>query len=192
LFTLAGFASDTAPPTDIRWTYSGTRPAHFPEQRVAWLGELLLRNYGNNLSERMYAEFRNENNKRITCDKCLLFFPNEPNEENPVPGTSIRREIIMNTVLPLTEAMRLTKHDNGNIRERIRNAFSEATLPQAYGMVRRFHAQHGMDKKDIRERNWLVAQGVLYILDHFCSQDLQSCCPVCLLAKEPKASKTSN
>lgn len=191
LFSLAGFSQGRASSREIRWTYSKTRPSHFPEKRVAWLGKLLMTNYRKNLMELLYARFRKEKEKRILFGDFIIFAEGETRESSGMPGMSLRREIILNTILPLIEAMRLRKHDNGDIGEKIRNSILTAKIPQTYGMVRRFHTHHGMNGQDARERNWLISQGVLYIHDHFCSQDLQSCCPVCLMAKAPVAPSPS-
>jgi hypothetical protein len=178
---LAGFGRNTEAANGINWTYSRTRPAHFPERRVQWLGNLLTRNFGKNISAILYEKYRQDDLRETM--KILFDSDAESFIKQLCPGPAIRREIVLNTVLPLIESMRLAKRGESELGHKIRREILRATLPQTYGVADRFHELHGIDKKDKRKKNWLTSQGVLYIRDHFCCQDLQSCCPVCMLSK---------
>jgi hypothetical protein len=101
-------------------------------------------------------------------------------EINP-PGTALQKEMFMNTILPLLESMRKEKGDKEPIYSMIRKMIENCTITQAYGTVKRFHDQHGIDTKDRRQRNWLISQGVLSIRDNYCSQGMQLNCPICLM-----------
>ena len=180
LNALAGFGGGNVMANGIRWTYSRTRPAHFPERRVEWLGHFLTRNFGENITMMLYEKLRQNDMPEILN---ILF---DKTGSGPAvklcQGPAIKREIIMNTVLPLLESMRLAKRGESEIGEKIRQEIMRTVLPRAYGVAERFHDIHGIEKKDKRRKNWLISQGVLYIKDHFCSQDLQACCPVCMMS----------
>ena len=172
---LAGFSPQSTDKNDIRWTYSRTRPAHFPERRVAWLGKLMTMYYRSSLADILYETCYQKgtiNDLYIT-----LFKLQDVNS----PGVGIQKEMLMNTVLSLMEAMRKDKGDKEPIYSTIRKEIENCIIPQAYGVVKRFHDQHGISEKDKRQRNWLISQGVLNIRDHYCLQGMQLSCPICLM-----------
>ena len=172
---LAGFSIRRADINDIRWTRSRTRPAHFPERRVAWLGKLMTMYYRSSLADILYESCYQK--KTINNLYVMLFKLHDVNS----PGATIQKEMLMNTVLTIMAAMRREKGDKEPIYSTIRKEIENCTIPQAYGTVKRFHNQHGISQKDKRQRNWLLSQGVLNIRDLYCSQGLQLSCPVCLM-----------
>lgn len=190
LWDLAGFDKTGRGP--IRWTHSATRPGHYPEKRMMWLSAILEKYYGIRISEKMYDLLKNTKTPKTLLDE---FFETdnksgtERTEDFRPPGSGIRQEMILNTVLPLMEAIRLEKKDPESTSIWLRDYLGKAAIPQSYGRVAKFHTEHGIPERDKRRRNWLASQGVLYVQDHFCSQELQYCCPVCALADG--SSKTS-
>jgi hypothetical protein len=182
LFDLAGFTKDSSSAPPIRWNYSGTRPAHYPERRIVWLSALLQKFYGIPAAETLYEML--DRDSRWDRIFYRFFYTNTPGEEKAYPpGPGIRKEIVLNTLLPLMEAVRLDKNEGSDKAAMIRRYMENATLPQAYGMAEKFHRRHGIPGNDRRSRNWLCAQGILFTRDHFCSQELIHCCPVCTLAR---------
>lgn len=183
---LAGFDMQERTADTIHWTYAGTRPCHYPEKRVLWLSAVLKKYYGREVSEQLYQATKNcsKINEALTD-----FFDVDDemkictSEGTAGPGPGIRKEMILNTILPLMEAMRLDKKEPESVCRKLQEYVNTATLPQSYGRVAKFHTEHGIAPKDKRRRNWLASQGVLYVQDHFCSQELQHCCPVCALAE---------
>ncbi len=175
---LAGFSLKDKEHIDIRWTRSRTRPAHFPEKRVAWLGKLMTVYYRTSLTDILYETFY----QKETIEN--LYFILFQLDEVVSPGIGIQREMLMNAVLTLMEAMRIDKGDKEPVFSTIRREIENCTMPHAYGAVRRFHEQHGISEKDKRQRNWLVSQGVLNIRDLYCSQGMQLNCPICLMDEE--------
>ena len=175
---LAGFSDGDGENNDIRWTRSRTRPAHFPEKRVAWLGKLMTTYYRTSLADILYETFYQ---KETTKN---LYFALFQLDGVVSPGVGIQKEMLMNTVLALMEAMRKDKRDKEPVYSTIKREIENCTIPQAYGAVMRFHEHHGISPRDKRQRNWLISQGVLNIRDHYCSQGLQLNCPICLMDEE--------
>ena len=172
---LAGFFPGESDKKDIRWTRSRTRPAHFPEKRVAWLGKLMTTYYRASLSDILYETFH----QKETINALYFTLFSLPGINSP--GTGLQKEILMNTVLPLMEAMRKDKKDKEPTYSLIRKEIENCTIKQVYGTVKRFHDQHGICEKDKRQNNWLISQGALNIRDHYCSQGMQLSCPICLM-----------
>ena len=198
LLQLAGFTKNGSGSQKIRWFYSGTRPAHFPDRRVAWLGGLLGKHYGKSISNILYRSI-SENASWHSVFNMFFDVPSIPywqrhyqqGNKTPktptlTPGLAIQQEIILNTIIPLMEAIRLKRKDKSGIKIAIREYISNAYIPHPYGIVQKFHQQHGISKHDARQKNWLASQGVLYIKDNFCTQELQSCCPICAMADRDK------
>lgn len=185
LTELAGFSTGGVDFHPIRWTYSRTRPKHFPECRVDWLGKLMTRYYGASVSGMIY-EICREYGNLLQVVNDLFAFPGAV-----APGPTLRLEMIMNTILPLMEAQRMENQDKGELKKMIRHHFESTKLSRQYGCVKRFHDHHGIEEHDVRRRNWLISQGVLNIQDHYCSQGMQLSCPICLMeeasVREPKA-----
>lgn len=177
----AGFGVDKNSAPGIRWTRARTRPAQFPERRIEWLTKLLQKYNGVEISEKLYKMLEKENNWKTVFSKFFRVSAEESAGRTYIgsPGAGMQKEIVLNTILPLMEAMRLQKKGGDRLKEKIYDNISRSCLPQSYGLVKKFHSRHGIDRKDRRSKNWLSAQGVLYIRDHYCSQDMQSCCPIC-------------
>ncbi|MEA2077103.1 MAG: DUF2851 family protein [Candidatus Marinimicrobia bacterium] len=172
---LAGFNGNENETDPIRWTRSRTRPAHFPQKRVSWLGKLMTLYYQASLSGILYDTCCNKQNfQEVVSDIFTL-------PEATTPGPGLQKEMLLNTVLPLLEAMRKEKGNNPTLQKTIIRIIEESNLPNAYGAVMRFHDKHGIAEKDKLQKNWLISQGVLNIRDHYCSQGSQLSCPVCLL-----------
>lgn len=172
---LAGFSSRYPDQRMIRWTHSRTRPAHFPEKRVLWLGKLMTTYYHASLADILYDVCYCKG----TFDAMRSSLFDLP--ELKPPGTVLQKEMFMNTVLPLLESMRKEKKDKEPVYSLIKKKIEDCTITQAYGMVKRFHDQHGIDAKDGRQKSWLISQGVLNIHDNYCSQGMQLNCPICLM-----------
>ncbi|MFA6617468.1 MAG: DUF2851 family protein [Candidatus Neomarinimicrobiota bacterium] len=175
---LAGFSvfsEETQEADKIRWTYSRTRPPHFPERRIAWLGELMKRFYHSSLSEILYDNCKAKEDIRSVSE--ILFDPHLPN----VPGVGMRQEILLNAVMPLFESMRMEEKENEPMRSLIKEYIEKARIPHVYGVVERFHDKHGIAPNVPQQRSWLLSQGVLAIHDRYCSQGTQLSCPICLL-----------
>ncbi|MDD3716178.1 MAG: DUF2851 family protein [Candidatus Marinimicrobia bacterium] len=182
LMDLAGFGAELPVRAPIRWTYSGTRPPHYPERRIAWLSALLQKFYGIPAAETLYELLDQD----LRWERMFRRFFSAETEEIPKasePGSAIRKEIVLNTLLPLMEAIRLEKKDSPAKASVIRNYMKNAGLPQIYGVADNFYRRIGIPEKDKRRRNWMCAQGILYIRDHYCSQELMHCCPICTLAQ---------
>lgn len=182
LMDLAGFGAELPVRAPIRWTYSGTRPPHYPERRIAWLSALLQKFYGIPAAETLYELLDQD----LRWERMFRrFFSTETEEIQKAgePGSAIRKEIVLNTLLPLMEAIRLEKKDSPAKASVIRNYMKNAGLPQIYGVADNFYRRIGIPEKDKRRRNWMCAQGILYIRDHYCSQELMHCCPICTLAQ---------
>ena len=176
LAELAGFSPKQKDTNVIPWTFSRTRPGHFPENRVKWLGGLMEYYYGTSLSDVIYDIL--ESTKDLSKVKSILF----KNEDvHGAPGQMIQQEIMLNTILPLAEAMRREKKQSGSLGGFIRQCYLDVRIPAPYGCVRRFHEKHGINENDSRQKNWLAGQGVLFIKDHYCSQGMQLVCPICLM-----------
>ncbi|MBN2780384.1 MAG: DUF2851 family protein [Candidatus Marinimicrobia bacterium] len=199
LRSLAGFEGNKQEKDTIRWTRSRTRPAHFPEARTAWLGALLTRNYGRQVSLELYRilwECGTVSDVRdcfFDMEGMLLPAHYDPHirqwesADIVTPGSALQQEMLLNTILPLLEAIRLERGDEAPARQMIRDYISSARLQKSYGVAQTFHREHAVDMKDKRTRSWLIAQGVLHVQDQFCSQDGQARCPVCLLGKNTPA-----
>lgn len=134
---LAGFAGKTDPGY-IRWTRSRTRPGHFPENRVDWLGKLMSHYYGASLSGIIYDMITQGKDIFNVIDD-LFRIP-----QSKAPGPGIRKEMIMNTILPLMEAIRMENNDQGDIKKHIMNMFESVRMTTLYGVVRTFHDNHGI------------------------------------------------
>lgn len=172
---LAGFSSVKQQGCSIPWTYSRTHPAHFPEKRIEWLGKLMSHYYRMSLADILYQTCMSHPDQK-TFEKVLFAI-----DYIPPPGMGIQIEILLNTVFPLMEAMRIERHEQEPAFSFIRGYIEKSKTPQIYGVVKRFHAEHGVDPRERRQKNWLISQGVLYIRDHYCSQGMQLSCPICLL-----------
>jgi Protein of unknown function (DUF2851) len=176
---LAGFSEHKDQENPIRWTYSRTRPAHFPEKRVSWLGRLMTMYYRASLSGILYETCTSET--KITKSTAVLFrIP-----DITPPGTSIQKEMLLNVVIPLLEAMRKEYRGNESLKIKLKDTIENSKISQAYGVVRTFHEKHGIPAKDAMFKNWLISQGVLNIRDNYCSQGLQLSCPICLMDVHP-------
>jgi len=173
---LAGFGAKGK--GSIRWTRSRTRPAHFPENRVNWLGKMMTYYYRASLSGMLYDMIKNNDDIYLKTNE-LFSIP-----ESVSPGAALRKEMILNTILPLLEAIRMDRGEDIKLKETIYKHIQTATVDHVYGSVRRFHDEHGVDIKDKRHKNWLISQGVLSIRDKYCSQNDQLACPICLLDGE--------
>jgi hypothetical protein len=171
---LAGF-SGNADPEYIRWTRSRTRPGHFPENRVDWIGKLMTHYYGASLLGIIY-DLTSDGKDIFKMVEKLFQLP----QSNP-PGNMIRNEMIMNTILPLMEAVRMENNDNKEIKKYIMDTFESARMPVVYGVVKKFHDDHGISPYNHKLRYWLISQGVLHIRNLYCSQGARLKCPVCLL-----------
>lgn len=172
---LAGFTQSNIEFEPIRWTHSRTRPVHFPELRVDWLGKLMTKYFRASLSGILFDLCKNSDDLLVQINKMLTI------PEAQTPGAAIIRELSLNTILPLMEAMRKDLGEEGILRRNIINCIEKTNLPSSYGTVKRFHDRHGIEENDKQRRNWLVSQGVLNIQDHYCSQGMQLSCPICLL-----------
>lgn len=182
LMDLAGFGAQFSDNAPIRWTYTGTRPPHYPERRIAWLSALLRKFYGIPAAATLYELLDRDSRwdrifRRFFCTEA------EEGQKACAPGPAIRKEIVLNTLLPLMEAIRLERKDTPAKATAIRNYMKNACLPQIYGLAGDFYRRLGIPEKDKRCRNWMCAQGILYIRDHYCSQELMHCCPICTLAQ---------
>ncbi len=175
---LAGFTNFNHDENRIKWTYSRTRPAHFPERRIAWLANLMYKNYRSSLCDIIYENCKNKNTVKPVRD--ILFNTRLLN----IPGPGIQLEIILNTVLPLLESIRMENKDKDSMKLLIKNFVESAKMPHVYGVVRRFHDKHGISQNDIEQRSWIVSQGVLSIHEHYCSQGGQLKCPICLMNED--------
>ncbi|MCF7831949.1 MAG: DUF2851 family protein [Candidatus Marinimicrobia bacterium] len=175
---LGGFSAKKS--NEIRWTRSRTRPVHFPENRVDWLGRLMTLYYRASLSGILYETCRQKGN--INEIKFILY---NSTTISP-PGTFLQKEILLNTILPLMEAMRKENGDKEPLYSLIRDKIENSQTPIVYGVVKRFHDQHDIEEKDKRQRNWLISQGVLNIHDQYCSQGMQINCPICLMDEAKK------
>lgn len=176
LNALAGFGGDLN--YHIRWTHSRTRPAHFPENRVDWLGKIMTHYYRASLSGMIYDMTKNGKNI-FEQTKTLFCIP-----QSHAPGQSLRKEIIMNTLLPLTEAIRMDRREDKELKNKIKHYFETVYVDRPYGTVECFHDEHGIDPKDERRKSWLISQGILTIRNMYCSQNDQLRCPICLLENE--------
>ena len=174
---LAGFTDYHHLENRIKWTYSRTRPQHFPERRIAWLAELMVKYYRASLCDIVYDNFRSKEDIKIV--KGILFNPGLVN----VPGPAIQQEMLLNTVLPLLESIRVEEKDREPMKSLIHNYVESAKVPQAYGIVKRFHDKHGIPLTASEQRSWIISQGVLSIHEHYCSQSGQMKCPICLMEK---------
>jgi len=172
---LSGFRQGNIEPEKIRWTHSRTRPAHFPECRIDWLGKLMTKYFRASLSGILFDLCKNSDDLQAQINRLLTI------KEARTPGVSILKELSLNTVLPLMEAMRKEHGNEEELGEKIMTLIETSTLTSSYGTVRRFHDRHGIKENDNRRRNWLISQGVLNIRDHYCSQGMQLSCPICLL-----------
>lgn len=177
---LAGLTQFSHQEDRIRWTYSRTRPPHFPERRIAWLSELMTHFYHSSLSEILYDNCKAKEDIRFVNE--ILFDPHLPN----VPGIGIQQEMLLNTVLPLFESMRMEEKENEVMQSLIKDYIEKAKIPQAYGVVKRFHDKHGIPPNASEQKSWLLSQGILSIHDRYCSQGTQLSCPVCLLDSSQK------
>jgi hypothetical protein len=63
-------------------------------------------------------------------------------------------------------------------REAILNGIESISIDE-YRLSRRFYNRHGVDKKNPLRRKWVNQQGILYIYERFCSQELADLCPLC-------------
>ncbi len=175
LNTLAGFKDGSD--GNIRWTRSRTRPAHFPENRVDWLGKIMTYHYRASLSGMIYDMIKNGKNIFDQTEK-LFCMPLSHS-----PGKSLRKEMIMNTLLPLMEAIRMDRREDQTLKNKIMHYFETVQVSTPYATVKRFHDEHGIKPKDKLRNSWLISQGVLNIRDTYCSQNDQLRCPICLLEK---------
>ena len=173
---LAGFGKGPAVDPAIRWSHCRTRPPQFPERRVRFLGYLLEKHYRSHAAATLYGAL----SERERWEQVFRGFLGTDGDRRPAgaPGTPIRREIVLNDLLPLMEALSLEKKDR-DMRRKIRQYTGQSRLPGAYGVVNAFHDRHGIATDHPGRRRWICAQGVLYVHDNFCSQDLRECCPVC-------------
>lgn len=172
---LGGFTNARHQENRIKWTYSRTRPYHFPEQRIAWLSDLMAGFYHASLSEILYDNCKSKED--VECISEILFDSHFLN----VPGQGMRQEMLLNTVLPLLESIRMEEKENESMRSMIKDYIKKAKIPQAYGVVKRFHDKHGILPNAPEQRSWLISQGVISIHDRYCSQGMQLSCPICLL-----------
>lgn len=176
---LAGFNGENKK-AEIRWTRSRTRPEHFPENRVDWLGKMMTHYYGASLSGMVYDIMKNGRDI-FEILRQLFCLP-----QSRAPGATLRKEIAMNTVLPLMEAIRMDGRDDPKLKGRIYDCLYKTQIDKTYGAVRRFHDEHGIDTKDKRQKNWLIAQGVLNIQGKYCIQGDHLQCPICLMQNRDK------
>ena len=151
---LAGFGSAKSKGA-IRWTQSRTRPAHFPRNRVDWLGKMMRYYYRASLSGMLYDMFKNNKDIFIKTEEIFCVPESQP------PGKSLRNEMIMNTILPLIESMRMDRGEAAELKERLYSCFESTQVDQAYGVVQRFHDRHGINIKDKRQKKLVNIAGCI-------------------------------
>lgn len=177
----------------ISWTYSKTRPTNFPDRRIDWLAEILKKNYGKSPTKILFELLKNNNdwtkqvkeflnvNSNEYWKKHYRFGKETGKEINLNFGKGRRDEITLNILLPLLFAYNLKVVQSDSLKKKILYYVKNRKLGNEYYKIKKFYNKHGIDEKEKRRKVWINAQGVLYIIENFCSQDLQEVCPVCNL-----------
>ncbi|KUK51866.1 MAG: hypothetical protein XD77_1460, partial [Marinimicrobia bacterium 46_47] len=92
------------------------------------------------------------------------------------PGETLSVELAMNALVPVLLASMYNTDDR--MRDTILKGIESVSVPE-YRLSRRFYNRHGVDKNNPLRRKWVNQQGILYIYERFCSQDLADLCPLC-------------
>jgi len=178
----------------IVWTYSRTRPTNFPDRRIGWLAEFLKKYYSESPTEQIFSTLQNNNNWSNQTKNFLTVSPNKYWQKHYRFGREIEKninvnfgkgrsdEIILNVILPLLFAYNLKNVNNDNFRKKILHFVKNKKMTTEYTKTKQFYTKHDISIKNKNRKFWINNQGVLYISDNFCSQDLQKLCPICNLS----------
>lgn len=177
----------------INWTYSRTRPTNFPDRRIGWLVGFLKKYYNDPPTEKIFTILSEKNDWSKQTEKFLTVRPNEywkkhyrfgKNTDKSINtnfGRGRRDEIALNIILPLLFAYNLKKVKSNDFRKKILHYVKNRKLTNEYNKIKKYYNKHNIPIKNKKRRSWINSQGVLYIIENFCSQDLQELCPICNL-----------
>jgi len=158
-------------PQELRWVRLGVRPASYPENRLAWLAAFLKKLYGKSI----FSYCMEQLGKKGVSKRFWHCFFQSGSADCREPGETLSVELAMNALIPVLLA---SIEPNAGIRDAILKWIETVSVGE-YRLSRRFYNRHGVDKKNSLRRKWVNQQGILYIYERFCSQDLADLCPLC-------------
>jgi len=182
----------------INWTYSRTRPTNFPDRRIGWLTQFLKKYYNDPPTKMIFNMLQENNDWSNQIGKFLTVSPNKYWQRhyrfgketdktiNTNFGKGRRDEIALNIILPLLFAYNLKNIENDNFRKKILYYVKNRKLTNEYNKIKKYYNKHNIPIENKKRKIWINSQGVLYINENFCSQDLQELCPICNLNKKGK------
>ncbi|MDK2975879.1 MAG: hypothetical protein PWP06_354 [Candidatus Marinimicrobia bacterium] len=164
--------ADLKVPRDLRWVRMGVRPALYPEHRLAWLGAFMRKLHHKSIYAYCLEQIQIEGFSKRFWQRFFRSGCSDCRE----PGETLSVELAMNALVPVL----LASMDNTDDcrREAILNGIESISIDE-YRLSRRFYNRHGVDKKNPLRRKWVNQQGILYIYERFCSQELADLCPLC-------------
>ena len=180
----------------IVWTYSKTRPTNFPDRRIDWLAEFLKKYYNESPTEKIFRILQNNNDWSNQVEKFLNVPPNEYWQKHYRFGKEIDKiinvnygkgrcnEIALNVILPLLFAYNLKNVKNDSFKKKILYYVKNKKMTNEYNKIKKYYNKHNVPIENKKRKSWINGQGVLYINENFCSQDLQELCPICNLDNE--------
>lgn len=158
-------------PHDLNWVFMGVRPASHPQNRLKWLGVFLMKYYGTSLFETCKDRLFKEGFSRVFWHR---FFHVE-SRDCMEPGESLSLELAMNALVPVLLA---SMSPDNEMYKMMVNGIKKLSVPE-YHLSCRFYTRHNIDSHHSFRRKWVIQQGILYIQERYCSQDLAAICPLC-------------
>ncbi len=177
---LAGFKTETfcrekyshiGAPHDLRWVHVGVRPASHPENRLKWLAAYLMKNQGKSLINDLTDHLSSNGFSRRFWRRFLVSGCPDCRE----PGEDLSVELAMNALVPVILASIKAGSDE---YVQILKGVERLSVAE-YRLSRRFYTRHEMNIQNYLRRKWVIQQGILYIHERFCTQNLADLCPLC-------------
>lgn len=170
--------SDYEIPDGLLWLKMGIRPPSLPENRLKWLSAFLMSKYEISLFKDLIDVLKNKRQSKAFWKD--FFRTNSLNCREP--GYDLSVEMAMNALMPVVLAS--IESPNEEMKKYMKEVSSLSV--SEYRISRRFYNRHFIDKNHPLRRTWIHQQGILYINERYCSQDLTELCPLCCSGAEEK------
>ena len=170
--------SEYEKPDGLLWLKMGIRPPSLPENRLKWLSAFLVQKYCHSL----YGDLMNALQERKLSKAFWKEFFRTDSLYCREPGYDLSVEMGMNALMPVVLASFELPNET---MEKYMKDITTLSVNE-YRVSHRFYNRHGIDNNNPLRRKWIHQQGILFINDRFCSQDLAELCPLCCSEVEVK------
>ncbi len=162
----------------LLWLKMGIRPPSRPENRLRWLSVFLEQKYGHSLFGELLTVSQGGKQTKVFWKDFFRTNSKYCRE----PGVDLSVEMGINALMSVVIAS--FEPHNEKI-ETYMNEMASLTVNE-YRISSHFYNRHAIDKNNPLRRKWIHQQGILYINERFCSQDLSELCPLCSSEAEVK------